>query len=106
MNAEETPVLACSLDPDNRARQGGEWRALRRDALIDAREEAGVVTSTWKRGEGVAGRLEALVEAERICCSFLGFELEEREETLVLRVVSPAGTEPVAKRMLGLESVE
>lgn len=106
MKAEKTPALACSLDVGERERRGEEWRALRRGALIDAREQAGVATSTWKRGEGIGERLEALVEAERICCSFLDFDLVDRGDTLVLRVVSPADAEPLARRMLGLEPGE
>jgi hypothetical protein len=61
------------------------------------------VTSTWRRSADVRTRLVALVEAESVCCSFVAFELEERPDTLVLRATTPAGAEPVARLVAGLE---
>ena len=45
----------------------------------------------WARHAGVGERLRALVEAERQCCSFLGFELEEQAHAYVLRTTFPEG---------------
>jgi hypothetical protein len=71
---------ACSLNTRDRQTRGAEWEALRRRGLIEAREGE----SVWKKD--VAERLGELVEAERICCSHLRWELEDRGETIVLRV--------------------
>ena len=93
---------ACSLDDWDKADRAETWRALRRDALLSVREGSGVVISTWRRSADVHGRLDALVEAEGACCSFIDFELEERPDTLVLRVTAPPSAEPVARLIAGL----
>src|SRR5262245_6405588 len=97
MKARVSQVFACTLDASGRAQRGDEWRALGRDALIDVHEEGGVVTSSWRRDTEIERRLEELVDAERICCSFLDFDLDRQEDTLVLRVASPDGMEAAAR---------
>src|SRR5262245_20234470 len=93
---------ACSLDAHERTDRMEEWQALRRDALLVVREERGTVISTWGRSADVRKRLDELVEAEGACCSFVDFELEERPDALVLRATAPAGGEPVARLIAGL----
>jgi hypothetical protein len=72
---------ACTLDSEDLATRKDEWAALRREGLIESRDGA----SVWKKDVG--DRLEELVQAERICCSHLRWEIEKRGETIVLRVV-------------------
>src|SRR5438105_5042139 len=76
-----TCMEACTLDARDLARRKDEWDALRREGLIEARDGE----SIWKMD--VAERLAELVRAERICCSHLRWELEQRGDALVLRVV-------------------
>jgi hypothetical protein len=94
---------ACSLDAREKADCAEAWRRLRRDALLGVRDDGVVVTSTWRRSAEVRRRLDALIEAESACCSFIDFELDERADTLVLRATAPAGAEPVARLIAGLE---
>jgi len=82
---------ACSLDERQKADCAEAWRRLRRDALLGVRDDGVVVTSTWRRSAEVRRRLDALIEAESACCSFIDFELDERVDTLVLRATAPAG---------------
>ena len=93
----------CSLDARQKADCAEAWRALRRDALLHVRDDGRVVTTTWRRSAGVRCRLDALIEAERACCSFIAFELDERPDTLVLRATTPAGAEPVTRLIAGLD---
>ncbi|MGI8478317.1 MAG: hypothetical protein ACR2M2_00400 [Gaiellaceae bacterium] len=89
---EETSVAAsCSLGATAFKSRFEDWQTLRRDALLDETEAGRVLITMWARHAGVGERLRALVEAERQCCSFLGFELEEQAHAYVLRTTFPEG---------------
>ena len=94
---------ACSLDARQKVDRAEAWGRLRREALLRVRDDGVVVTSTWRRSADVQRRLDALIEAESACCSFIDFQLEERADTLVLRANAPAGAEPAARLIAGLE---
>ena len=85
-----TTARACSLDAAARTDRMHEWEALRTDALISERvtEDAAVVV--LERSADVKRRLDALIEAERDCCSFLRFHVTEEDEQIVVRVTSTA----------------
>jgi hypothetical protein len=51
----------------------------------------------FRPDQATRDRLEALIEAEEQCCSFLRFELGEDGDTLTLTVAAPEGAEPVAQ---------
>jgi len=84
--------IACTLGAGDEKTRRGEWRELRREGLISETREALVLTTVWT-GDGVPERLKALVEAEKQCCPFLDFELEELADTVRLRTVFPEGAE-------------
>jgi hypothetical protein len=94
---------ACSLDARQKGDRAEAWRRLRRDALLHVRDDGVVVTSTWRRSAEVRRRLDALIEAESACCSFVDFELDERADALVLRATARADAEPAARLIAGLE---
>ncbi len=50
------------------------------------------MTTVWA-GAGVPERLEGLVEAEKQCCAFLDFEVEELDDVVRVRTVFPEGAE-------------
>jgi len=87
--------IACTLEPSDQNARVEEWRELRRDALIRETRDATVSTTLWKPRAGVVERLEQLVEAERACCSFLEFELEEEDSVIRLETTFPPGGEAV-----------
>jgi len=97
MNADDIPI-ACSLDAGDHAARGRAWHDLRRAALRSATQDGTTFTTTW-RGEA-RDELSALVEAERICCPFFEFALEELEDgDLLLRATVPPGGEPIAEAL-------
>jgi hypothetical protein len=42
----------------------------------------------------------ALVDAERQCCGFMEFSLEERDDEVMLRIEAPEGAEPVLEGLV------
>jgi len=80
--------LACTLGADALSRREAEIRRLFRDALVDSRLEGSRLALRFE-GEA-SGRVEALVAAERQCCSFLKVSVDPGP---VLVLEAPAGGE-------------
>ncbi len=101
--ASEAPGgrIACTLTPTDQKARIEEWRALRRDALMEETRDGGVSTTFWRRRAGVLQRLEQLIEAERACCSFFDFELEKDGSTIRLKTTFPPGAEAVLDLAFG-----
>lgn len=95
----EPEQIACSLPADDLQRRLREWSELGSEALITESTEGNVKTTVWRRRGDVAVRLKNLVDAERRCCSFLGFDLEESEDEIRLKITFP----PEAEGMLTLD---
>ena len=87
--------IACTLEPSDQNARIEEWRALRRNALIEETRDNTVSTTLWRRHVGVLERLGQLIEAERACCSFLAFELEEEDSVIRLETTFPPGADAV-----------
>ena len=85
--------LACALSPVDQKTRLEEWRALRREGLIRESREGLVWTSLWRPGEDVRARLEAVIEAEKACCSFLTFELDDADGVVRVRTLFPQSVE-------------
>jgi hypothetical protein len=81
---------ACSLDSEQLEERLQEWRSLRAEALISEKVRDGTLHSRYKRSEGVAQRLRALIEAEGRCCPFLEFKLSEQGDVIAVEVRAPA----------------
>ena len=92
--------LACTLTLADQKTRVQEWRALRREALLDERHDGLVWTSLWRADPDVRARLEALVAGERECCSFLTFEVEEVDGGIRMRTLVPPGAEAVASAFI------
>ncbi len=84
--------IACTLRAGEQKTRLAEWRELRRDGLISETREGRILTTVWA-GDGVPERLKALVEAEKQCCAFLDFEVEELGDVVCVRTVFPEGAE-------------
>ncbi len=91
-NAAAQP-LACTLTAVDQKTRLEEWRALRRDGLIDETREGLEWTSQWRADEDVRTRLEALIAAEEACCSFLTFEVDDAGGVIRLRTLFPPGAD-------------
>lgn len=73
----ERPLLpvACTLGPDDGSTRLKEWRQIASGASTGRHQRPGRLTLTFRNDPPVATELARLVEAERICCSFLGWAL-------------------------------
>ncbi len=92
-DAAAAEPLICTLGAGNQQTRLGQWRELKHDGLISESRNGLVLTTVWQRRGDVPGRLSALVEAERQCCAFLSFEIEELDQIIRVRTVFPAGAE-------------
>jgi len=85
--------VACRLGAGDQETRLGQWRQLRREGLIREHRDGLALTTDWRRRGDVAARLNALVEAEKQCCGFLNFEVEELGDIVRVRTVFPEGAE-------------
>jgi hypothetical protein len=96
MTSQPTPTQkaqgpTCSLNPGELEARLSEWRSLRENALISETVQGQVLSSLYTRSDGVAQRLQALIEAEGRCCQFLEFELYEEGEAIRVDLRLPDG---------------
>lgn len=94
--ADPGPAVAqaCSLGGVALASRLEDWSALRGRALVSQTRDGSVVTSSWRRAGGVRDELVRLVDAERICCPFLSFEITDDQTAITLRTTFPEGISP------------
>jgi hypothetical protein len=85
--------VACTLDTGEQETRLHQWRELTREGLISGSRDGQVMTTVWQRRGDVPERLTALIEAERLCCAFLSFEVEEFDEVVRVRTIFPQGAE-------------
>lgn len=89
---EETNVsagapIACSLE-SGAFRERLAWIAkLNRTALLDARRESLRLFLTYGRDH--ADQVREMVQREQQCCAFLGFELQEGDDSVTLSIEAP-----------------
>lgn len=91
----EPQQIACPLPADDLQRRLRERSELGSEARITESTEGNVKTIVWRRRGDVAVRLKSLVDAERRCCSFLGFDLEEGEDEITMKITFPTGAEGI-----------
>jgi hypothetical protein len=85
---DELPLACTLLDTDGAARLA-RWRALS-DARLGVQRLPDELVVRYRPQPGVAHELEALVAAERECCSFADWQLTQDSEHLLLRIRSDA----------------
>ena len=77
--------IACSLDGDQARRRRHEWNALlNRRLSVDRSPQH--LTVRFPTGDDLMAELSALVAAERQCCGFVAWDLEDRGNEVVLTV--------------------
>jgi hypothetical protein len=96
---EELPI-ACSLSAAELPVRMAQIAALGRDALVDARADGARASLRFAAGAGVRDRVERFAEAERRCCAFLSFELEDGADEVRLIVVAPRDAEGVLAELV------
>lgn len=92
----EGAPIACSLDASDLRQRLNEIAEVGAESLTERRTNGHRHQLHFRPDTETRGRLEAIVAAERKCCSFLDLSLEERGDELVLSVSAPAGGQLVA----------
>jgi hypothetical protein len=87
--------IACTLDVGQLKDRLAEMNAVGRNALRAVEPGSRRAVLRFARKEAVRERLARIVEAESRCCAFMGFELRERADEIVLTISAPEGAEPV-----------
>lgn len=88
----KTPISnVCSLEADALTERAKQWTALRERALQRAVRTPAGARFEYVRSTDVENELEALVRAERDCCSVgdVGWRLEKTDDALALCVDTP-----------------
>jgi hypothetical protein len=67
------------------------WEALSEKGHPDARRRGHVLEVRYEPKRGVGEELDALIAAERQCCSFVAWEVSQDEDHVVLRVTADPG---------------
>jgi hypothetical protein len=100
-NAEETEEMTCSLTPK-------ELNAQRKQLIPGLFQRAEKVEDLpnglrfrFGHRPKLVAELAALIEKERVCCSFLSFRLvtEKGEGPITLEVTGPPGTADMLKKL-------
>ncbi len=89
------PSLACSLTASQLPARLHEMASLGGEALASVETQETRAVLRFRAAPGVRARLAAILAAEAKCCTFLGMEVREERESLVLTINAPEGTGPV-----------
>lgn len=95
--------LSCTLQGPELLQRLREWEQVTSRAKTRVLEENALV-AVYPRDRALLDELRRLVEAEKDCCSFLDFRIEERVEDAVVRLEVPEGMHDLLPMMMGLAS--
>jgi hypothetical protein len=87
--------IACTLDAGQLQDRLAEMSAVGRGSLRAVEPGSRQAVLRFGPARAVRERLARIVEAESRCCAFMGFELRERADEIVLTISAPEGAEPV-----------
>jgi hypothetical protein len=96
---KELPI-ACTLDASEAELRLTQWRRVGEHAKLAAHLAGHRLAVTYQ--PQVLAQLQDLVQAERGCCSFLDWSLEESPEQVVLTIRSDENGEPELSRLADL----
>jgi hypothetical protein len=88
----DTPI-ACSLTGAEMPARLAGIASLGRDALDSARTNDARAVLRFRAGARTRERLEAIVDAEARCCSFLRMELRDQPGAVLLTIEAPEGAD-------------
>lgn len=83
----EFPIMACTLTPGDAKQRAAKIRALTARSLRHIERQPLAIELTY--ASEAATEIRDLVAAERICCAFLTFELQENEQRVRLTITAP-----------------
>jgi hypothetical protein len=81
-----TLPIACTLDGESGPVRVARWRALIDAAGLGSQLNGDRLEVRFRAAPGVAAELSELVDAERVCCAFLGWNVEPSDSDLLLTV--------------------
>lgn len=91
MTANQAVGPHCTLGLDALPARLGQWEEVARRALRHTRPRPGVSVADYPNEPELRARLEELIAAERSCCSFLDFTLDEHGDELRVTLRHPEG---------------
>jgi hypothetical protein len=83
--------VACTLGAGDGAHRMQRWEALSLKGRPSARRCGHQLVVAYRAEPGVREELEALVAAERQCCSFVAWDVSQKADRVVLRVAADPG---------------
>ena len=98
MNGEE---LSCTLRGAELFERLEEWKQVTSRAESRVLEDNTLV-AVYPREPELLEELRRLIAAEKDCCSFLAFHIDERDTRAVVRMEVPEGMQDVLALMMGL----
>jgi rhodanese-related sulfurtransferase len=105
----DTMPIACNLTKDEIAgadeRLAG-YRRLGRDGLLSIERAPQHVALRFRRDRNIRRRVDALVAAESRCCAFLGYNVDEEPDAIVLTLTAPEGGEQVMADLINVLAAE
>ncbi len=89
--------VACTLGPNDGAARMQRWHELSAQGRPTTRRRGHLLEVRYNASHGIREELEALAAAERECCPFVAWTVDQEESHVVLRVeADPARPDDVA----------
>lgn len=93
---------ACTLEGADMMERITAWREISTQA-ISRRLEAGQVTSVYPPDQELFARLQDLIAAEAVCCSFLKFTIHSGADETIVRLNYPEEARGLVEAILAPE---
>lgn len=93
--------LSCSLEGPELLARIQDWKKLAARARTRSLEGNGVV-SVYPKDSALLAELNRLIEAEKECCSFMEFRVQEGPEEIVVRLEVPKEMAHMLELMVGI----
>jgi len=97
--------LSCTLSGPELIQRIQEWRRVAARAKSRTLESNAVV-STYPPDPALLSELRRLIEAEKECCSFMEFQINETSEDVIVHLRVPEEMKHVLALMVGLTTDE
>ncbi len=98
---ECTNPNGCSLDSSEMVERVTAWREVSSYA-ISREVHSDRITSVYPSDPELNGRLKELIAAEAICCSFLKFNVQERDDQTVVELTFPKEARSLVESVIAL----
>jgi len=87
--------VACTLTADDLSARREQWRRLVNRGAVAVRRNPTGLEVRFGGSEDTAAAVDALVAAERECCSFLAWAVARSTSEVVLAIAGPSGSEAI-----------